>query len=363
MFFFKKEPEEYYGANIDTRLQEEVVQDFQADEILPRTSAVQYIDDFSKFPFYELRDQKRGNTCVAQAYAQARAIMAAQKTGEYLPLSSAYLYKRRANAPQEGMAMHDVLAIGAKEGTPPEALHPYQGATDEQIAGLREHVALDDYAKVVAGKDQYIYLQNNFERIAEQVQHRPVILFIYATAEEWKRIRPEVRDRTLTRWGAPIRHGIVGLAPVRYKYEDYILVADSWGILGSKVENDEEDILRHQGQRLLSREFVNNRVYSAATFIPAFNFVAQEVSIAHRFDFDLEYGDQSAEVKALQLVLQELGHFPHGQECTGNYYGITLRAVQSFQKEHGIASKGYTIDGYGRVGAKTRQKLNELADK
>jgi hypothetical protein len=352
-----KTTNEYAGALLDARNNAEKLTDYQVDEVA-LGETIKYIDNIDKFPFYEIRDQKRGNTCVAQAYAKARGILVAQKTGQYLPLSSAYIYKRRSNAPNAGMAMHDVLNIGAKEGTPPETMFAFQGAADGEIAKTTEHAALDDYAKVVSGKDQYVYIQNRFEKIAEQAQNRPVIVFIYATSKEWGRVVPEImEDVNLST--APIRHAVCVLAPVIFEHQPYLLVDESWGVSNSAVENDLQEDLRNRGQRLLSIDWVNNRVYSAATFIPKFSFETNNtVNVRHYFGIDMEFGNDNVEVKALQLVLQELGYFPKEVTCTGKFFGVTLKAVKEFQIAYDIT----TINGagYGRVGPKTRAKLNEL---
>ena len=354
---FKNNNDDYVGALLDERSSVDRVADYQADEIA-FGETIHYIDDINKFPFYEIRDQKRGNTCVAQAYAKARGILVAQKTGQYLPLSSAYIYKRRSNATGAGMAMHDVLRIGAEEGTPPEIMFPFQGATDEEIAETVEHAAIDDYAKVVSGKDQYVYLQHKFEKIAEQAQHRPVIVFIYATSQEWKRVTPEIMEDTKLQT-APIRHAVCIEAPVILDHKPFLLISESWGVHDSIVESDDEKILRARGQRLLSMDWINNRVYSAATFIPKFSFETDStINVPHYFGIDIEFGDDNPEVKALQLVLQDLGYFPKEVICTGKFFGITLKAVKEFQIAYNITTVNGA--GYGRVGPKTRAKLNEL---
>lgn len=84
-------------------------------------------------------------------------------------------------------------------------------------------------------------------------------------------------------------------------------------------------------------------------------------AFSHQFLVDLVYGDQSGEVRALQQALKIDGEFPQSVPETGFYGYITLRAVKDFQRKYGIISWGTPgTTGYGRVGLKTRTKLNEL---
>ena len=86
------------------------------------------------------------------------------------------------------------------------------------------------------------------------------------------------------------------------------------------------------------------------------------------FNIDLQKGSYDLEVKQLQEFLNtdpntqisSTGEGSPGNETT--FFGsLTEKAVQKFQTKHGIVSSG-TPDttGFGRIGPKTRQKLNEL---
>jgi len=68
---------------------------------------------------------------------------------------------------------------------------------------------------------------------------------------------------------------------------------------------------------------------------------------------DLSVGASGEQVSALQLKLQNLGHFPGSLQPTGYFGPITKKAVQRFQAKYGIPQTGY-------VGPLTRAKLNEL---
>lgn len=82
------------------------------------------------------------------------------------------------------------------------------------------------------------------------------------------------------------------------------------------------------------------------------------------FEADLAYGlSGSEEVRALQLFLaiQEPEIYPSGL-VTGNFYGLTREAVKQFQEKYAedILSPAGLSGGTGYVGARTRDKLNQL---
>ena len=81
---------------------------------------------------------------------------------------------------------------------------------------------------------------------------------------------------------------------------------------------------------------------------------------------DLKNGDTGRDVKTLQILLNsdpdtrvaESGIGSPGKE-TESFGDLTEKALKKFQVKYRIASEG--VPGYGQVGPKTRQKLNELA--
>ena len=80
---------------------------------------------------------------------------------------------------------------------------------------------------------------------------------------------------------------------------------------------------------------------------------------------NLSAGSRGASVKSLQQFLNTHGFViaSSGPGSLGNetelFGSLTVKAVQKFQEQYGIASPGTT--GYGRVGPKTRAKINELS--
>lgn len=78
----------------------------------------------------------------------------------------------------------------------------------------------------------------------------------------------------------------------------------------------------------------------------------------HTFNVDLELGQTSAEVQALQTALQTDGDFPATVAPTQYFGTITQTAVKKFQDKYNVAHSGDA--GYGRCGPKTRAQLNKI---
>ena len=76
------------------------------------------------------------------------------------------------------------------------------------------------------------------------------------------------------------------------------------------------------------------------------------------FTKDLSLGAQNDDVTRLQLLLAgDLEVYPEAK-VTGYFGSLTKKAVERFQVKHGVASAG--VQGFGRVGPKTRAKLAEV---
>lgn len=91
----------------------------------------------------------------------------------------------------------------------------------------------------------------------------------------------------------------------------------------------------------------------------AYTVYFDKVTFNHRFEMPIGYGETSAEVTALQRVLQELGFFnlPAGVQY-GHYGPVTAEAVLSFQRANAVSPS--TIEALeGKVfGPATRAALN-----
>jgi peptidoglycan hydrolase-like protein with peptidoglycan-binding domain len=73
----------------------------------------------------------------------------------------------------------------------------------------------------------------------------------------------------------------------------------------------------------------------------------------YNFTNYLTIGSHGDEVRALQVILKDLGYFEY-MHVSGMYGPITKAAVTKFQKDHSITP------ATGSVGPKTRDLLNAL---
>ncbi len=77
-----------------------------------------------------------------------------------------------------------------------------------------------------------------------------------------------------------------------------------------------------------------------------------EGAVKHIFLKDMRFGDESDEVRKMQVWLQRKGFFPKAQKPTGFYGKITVRAVRDLLMANGINASGLN------AGPTTRSYLN-----
>jgi hypothetical protein len=86
--------------------------------------------------------------------------------------------------------------------------------------------------------------------------------------------------------------------------------------------------------------------------------VSQGVALGYNFVRPLALGMSHTDVSNLQTALKTDSSIYSGGKVTGYFGPATLLAIKKFQEKYGIVSEGQP--GYGNVGPKTREKLNEL---
>jgi hypothetical protein len=365
--------EVYQGAKLDLRPESEKQKDFTFEEIVASAAPVAWKekswDEMRQFPIF---DQGQSGSCVAQTGKKMLGVYVQVKTGVWVELSAAHIYKRRFNKPEGGMNGDDVFKIMQKGttlaafGDPQKAGDSVMDATDinsfEESIG--EAFKIGNYLTVV---------EKNIDTIASIIQQteKAVMVWFYFTYPEWTDI-PVVKDPNLNLSAASTcRHSIAATdftligkknAPKNPELwgKKALLVDDSWGPKATGGA----------GRRLITEDFFNARNWFRAHFM---NFKFEDQSQPtptptpvpgkpkHTFLRDLEFSATykiDDEVKALQDCLKWEGCFPSNTDSTGYFGSITKVAVQKFQTKYGIASAGDA--GFGRVGPKTRAKLNAL---
>lgn len=128
------------------------------------------------------------------------------------------------------------------------------------------------------------------------------------------------------------------------------------------MTQEQEQTLRNNGQRLITREqFNSNWIFSAVFTTFKYDFI--DTVDKKPFNIILKFGDKFDEVKRLQDFLKTQSVFPN-IESTGVYGNITAKAVYLFQIKNNVApiNELDTLKGR-RVGQKTLNKINEIINK
>ena len=332
------------GANIDTRPEEERAKDYEFREIVASASPVVWTEksqsSWRKFPIF---NQNGSNSCVAQTLAKLLGVMYWLANGVYIHFSATHIYQRRSNSPTPGMGGVDAFNIARKSVTL-EELAPSQNMTDAQMDAAQ----IAEYKKKVGE----IFKLGNFiilpvrdiETVASVIQTtgKAVMIWFYFKIDEWT-TQPTMKYPTLDAVAPDtIRHSITGVDYALVNGKKAIIADDSWGTSYGAA-----------GQRVLDEDFFKERNFFAAYPMNFAFEVPQLDKPQHTFLIDLEFGQTSDEVKALQDCLRWEGLFPSNAESTGYFGSITKKSVITFQAKYGI-------NPVGRVGPVTRQKLNEI---
>ena len=341
------------GAVIDTRTEEQKKKDWKQSEVLASASPVNWVEklqsQWRKFPIFS---QGVSGSCVAQTEAKEMGIMRWLKDNVYVHFSATDIYQPRANKPDPGMAGNDARNIVAKRGATLEVLTPSQMLTDAQM----DSAVVEPYKRAVGEVfkvPNYLTWKEgelgNIEIIASTIQAtgKGIMVWFYFKGDEWTE-RPTVKYPTLVLEASDtLRHSVTAVDYCLVNGVKCLIIEDSWGP-GAGIG----------GQRVIDENFFKARNWYAS-YLVNFIFDAQQVQKPYYiFSVDLEYGMTGADVKALQDCLKYEGLFPVNADSTGTFDSITKKGVQDFQIKYAITTVGGA--GYGRVGPKTRGKLNFL---
>lgn len=341
------------GALPDTRTEEAKKKDYKIEEIIASFAPVNW-QKKKKYRTFPIFDQDGSGSCVAQTGRKMLGVYTFLKGGGFVPLSAAHIYQRRANKPAGGMAGDDVFKI-MQNGTTLEILAPGEKMTDTQM----DAVKVSDF-DVQVGRPFKIgaYLQvpvKDIETVASLIQEtgKAVMVWFYFKNSEWT-ARPKVTDPNLDLYApSTARHSV---AAVDFTLTDdgkkALVIDDSWG----------PNAGNGAGQRIIDEDFYNARNWYTAHFM---NFAFEDVEPEkphYTFNRDLEFSANPTvadpDVVALQNILKYENLFPTNVESTGYFGAITKVAVGKFQEKYSIAMPADL--GYGRVGPKTRAKLNAI---
>jgi len=336
------------GAQLDTRSKVEKSKDYKFEEIVAFANPVQWVektpDQWRKFPIF---NQNGSGSCVAQTQAKEMGIMRYLKDGNYVHFSAADIYQKRFGKPVAGMGAIEARNI-AKNGVTLEILAPSQALSDSEMDSL----VIEDYKHEVGNVfsvTNYIELPiGNIEILASFIQTtgKGAMVWFFFEYKEWTD-HPYVYNKDLMVTDPGIcRHSVTAVDFCLVNGKKSIIIEDSWG-----------PNYGLNGQRVIDEEFFKTRNFYAG-YLMNFKFDEQIVKPHYIFLKDLELGMLGADVTMLQTCLQYEKLFPTNVKPTQYFGSITRKAVQDFQTKYSIAFDGML--GYGRVGPKTRAKLNEI---
>jgi len=242
-----------------------------------------------------------------------------------------------------------------QKGVAPSAFAPDERMSDSEMDALTvspfaahvgEAFAIGNYLTVKAG---------DIDLIASIIQEtgKAVMVWFYFEYAEWTE-RPTIKNPKLDLYaGATCRHSVAAVDfTLTEDGKKALVIDDSWGPTAGNGA----------GQRVIDEDFFRARNWFTAHFM---NFAYENGEMTgkpkHQFLKDLEFSavfKTDDEVVALQDCLKWEGLFPANVESSGYFGQITKKAVEGFQQKYDIARKGDA--GFGRVGPKTRAKLNQI---
>lgn len=288
------------------------------------------------------------HNCVAFSTAKVLGIENYLEETKFVRVSARDIYERRKNKPDKGMYLRDAMKIGHEFGATFEQLMPSERMNESQANDASDRTPLCEIVAKPARGGSYISIPFEINSIASIISKgKGVLLGARFNHGDWH--NPEV----ITRKDGRLGHAFVGVDYTIWKGKRAIIFSNSWGINWG-----------FQGQGILTED-----QFSGLMGAWYYEDLKNENNLGipkpeWKFEKNLEFGLKNDEdVKMLQLCLQHLGMYPKNAITSGNFLGVTLRAVQVFQlqfKNDISRYAGYQIKGTGFVGPGTRGKLNEL---
>lgn len=339
------------GVRDDTRTNEQKTFDFGAEELdfgKPEYSNVAYLPNLIS------KSQAHTYSCVPSSHCFAQELMRRPDC------SRLYLYRQRNNYPDQGMSPQECANRFYNTGTVPYSMLP-----NVDIENEANEIVLTPEMKVEADKlrsSYYFTFKNNqidIDHLTGIATFKPPIICIYASLDEWGDKYVTRKSTKVTLDNAPVRHSIT-----IYQRSSFIKDGKKWITCGDSA------YFGGFPYRYLDEDFIKERVYNALyyTSLNYLNKADDEYKPKHTFPQNIiKYGDRSEDVAWLQKCLQHEKLFPIGANdhlyfVTGNFYGLTLKAVKDFQlryKDDILVPAGLK-EPTGVVGKYTIKKLNEL---
>lgn len=352
------------GVLVDPRDPKAKEYDYSHDELFTSSVPVLWASKSQASNFvglFPIDDQRGTSSCVAHGKVAVMSIFKwlQDRTQPFQHLSSMFIYRNRANYPQEGMvpALANMQTINGGAPLYADLATP---DTEAEANALVVDAATTQAAKLfAAGKWVTIIDSTDFDAIAfvSNSLMLPSNILIFATEAEWSQADVDVLIPGLTRDDprAEVSHCITVLPNSAYwdGGKRRVIIQDSAGFGGIFFRSVTEDFLI---ARCVESDYMIAMGSQPVTARPQVNL-----------SVDLTVGSTGADVTALQTVLQYFGYFPNvvnGKAFapTGYYGGLTKNAVLKMQNEYAsqiLAPVGLSV-GTGYAGESTRAFINKL---
>lgn len=309
-----------------------------------------------KLPNFRLtpKDQDGSGSCGGQAWATYAAVIEGIATKSYEERSAKYVYAQTF-VPGGGSRGRDNAEVYRTQGIAREAiLTSYDGGNPPSEAFMERSIDITQAVRVDALLDRslsYASVPYDIDTIAQSVQacHGVILGITGSNNGTWNSTNPLPPKQGDTFW----YHWIyAGKARVSNGVK-YIGCLNSWGTAAGDA-----------GWQWLSEDYLKaSASIFGSCWTHLFRSDTPSPTYQHTFNVDLQHGNTGPEVVALQTVLQISGEFPASIPPSnfGFYGDITQRSVEAFQRRYNIVTSGTpSTTGYGRVGVRTRARLNAI---
>jgi hypothetical protein len=292
-----------------------------------------------------VKDQGNSYSCGGMAWGYLAEVLEALSTGTYEPRSAKYMYSQ-TYVPGGGSRGRDNADIFVNQGVAREdVLTSYQNFSPPSEAFMERSQDITDLARTDAKLSKasaYAQVGTSIEAVAIAIQknHGVVLGVEGQNNQTWQSEFP--KPPKTVEW----RHWVYACGAKMIDGKKHVKIINSWG-LGVGVN----------GVQWLGEDYFKNNVFSGWTHVIS---PPPPTAFTHNFLTNLNFGDNNAEVQALQNALKIDGTFPQTVPPSGFYGQITAKAVLDFQFKYKIILSGLDSN-YGKIcGPKTRAKINSI---
>lgn len=341
----------YNGVAKDTRSEKEKAKDFDAKELLVSSPIIfRNVNSLSEVKKGEIRNQNGAGNCVTQSLAKAIEMSAKHKGYDItLSKSATYPYQNRSNRPEGGSAPVEMCQFTHKNGWYLEKDVPSQNMSDYQIDNF--NIAKNIVKEQGYNLTYFVDATPEFEEIAQYVaDYGNAMMLVDCDYEGYVKDIPTPNKRN-----HQIRHEICVVDSITFNGIKYLVMDESWGIIGSSE-------LAQRGQRLITKQAFYGMVEQV--IVVSVNKIPEKKEVYYKAYIslpNLQFGNRNDYVYGLQQMLIDAGFMSPDIHTT--YYGnLTANALLKWQLENikDISQKELKSLGGKYFGPASKRAINNL---